>query len=438
MVSWSRQIPRLLFLVFTFGCGNETGLTPSDTPSDLPGEPPVGGGGGTPADPPLPPPPTPSANELLKSQIRLPPGFEIDIWAAGVTRPRSMVIGDDGWVFVGTYFFTKGLTSPIWALRDDDGDGIADRKLAVRNNFNTPNGLAYSDGTLYVVDEDRVFRIDDVEENISNPTIQLISRALPSRAETDQATNVGHWWRHMAIGPDDKLYVTVGTRWSFLVGAHTARDLDDDPIYSTIMRMDTDGGNLEMFADGVRNSMGLAFHPTTGDLWFTDNGPSWPFQDPRFYDIPADELNRAPAAGMHFGFPYIHASLDDPLIGSRAPTGIEFPKHEFAAHSAPLGLTFYTGTTFPERYRNQIFVAEHGTEATTPAPLSKVHGDRISMITIDDAGEVTNYEVFADGFRQGSNADYTRRPVDLLVLPDGSLLVSDDQSQMIYRIHYEG
>ena len=386
-------------------------------------------------------PPLPQENTLpltLQELITLPPGFHIHIWAEDIVRPRSLALGDNGTVFVGTYFFVKGLTSPVYALRDTNNDNRADRVWEIENNFNTPNGVDYHDGTLYISDEDRVFRIDNVEDDLDNPIIQLIYSGLPSRAQTDSATNVGHWWRYLAYGPDDRIYITVGTRWSFLVGSHTAKDLNDDPQYSTIVRMSPLGEDVEIFADGVRNSMGMAFHPLTGDLYFTDNGPSWPFADPRFYDIPPDELNRASAPGMHFGFPYQHGELRDPLIGADTPADATTPQYSFLAHSAPLGLEFYTGTMFPEEYRNQIFVAEHGTEATTPAPLHKLHGDRVSLITLDDDGNWADYDVFADGFRQGSNADYTRRPVDLLVMPDGSLLVSDDQAWVIYRIWYDG
>ncbi len=374
----------------------------------------------------------------LQDQISLPPGFHIEIWADNLVRPRSLALGDSGTVFVGTYFFTKGDTSPIYALRDTDNDHKADRVWEIRHNFGTPNGIDFHDGTLYVVDEHRVLRLPNIEASLDNPTFEEIYRDLPSRAATDSATNVGHWWRYLVYGPDDKLYITVGTRWSILAGAHSANDIDDDPQYSTIVRMNPDGTDFEIFADGVRNSVGLAFHPTSNELWFTDNGPSWPFEDSRFYDIPPDELNRAPAPGLHFGFPYVHGNLPDWVSGSSAPNGTIPPAHEFLAHSATLGLEFYTGSAFPLEYHNQIFVAEHCTEATTPAPLEKLHGDRLSVIKLDDAGIVLSYEVFADGFRLGSNRDYTRRPVDLLVMPDGSLLVSDDQAWVIYRIWYGG
>ena len=204
------------------------------------------------------------------------------------------------------------------------------------------------------------------------------------------------------------------------------------------MRLNPDGSDLEAFADGVRNSMGMDFHPVTGELWFTDNGPSWPFTDSRFYDIPPDELNRVTAAGQHFGFPYVHGQLLDPVIGADAPEGHRAPAYEFQAHTAPLGARFYTGSSFPERYHGALFVAEHGTEATTPASREQVDGDRISVIFLDPDGRVEAYEVFADNFMLGDNSSYNRRPVDLLVLPDGSLLVTDDQAQEIYRIWYGG
>ena len=184
--------------------------------------------------------------------------------------------------------------------------------------------------------------------------------------------------------------------------------------------------------------MGMAFHPLRGELYFTDNGSSWPFEDSRFYDIPPDELNRAGASGEHFGFPWIHGRLPDPFSGANAPAGTTVPAHEFAAHSATLGLEFYTGDMFPAEYRNRIFVAEHGTEATTPAAPHQVHGDRISVITLDGNGDAVDYKVFIDGFFNGSNSTYDRRPVDLLVLHDGSLLISDDQAGAIYRVWYEG
>ncbi len=380
----------------------------------------------------------PGETLTLQDEIQLPEGFRIDYFAKGITRPRSLALGDSGTVFVGSYFFTAGVQSPVYALQDLDGDGVAERTTEIWKGFNTPNGVDFHDGTLFVVDEDRVFRLDDVETRLAGVTPELIYSDLPSRAETAEATHLGHWWRPLRHGPDGKLYISVGTRWSLEVGAHSANDITDQPRYSSIVRMNPDGSDFEVFVGGVRNSMGMDFHPETGELWFTDNGSSWPFSDPRFYDIPPDELNRAPTAGAHYGFPWIHGREPDPLTGPQAPAGTVPPAYEFLAHTAPLGLRFYTGTQFPSRYHNQIFVAEHGTEASTPAPLEKLHGDRIAVIHLDSSGNPVEYEVFADGFRRGSNADYTRRPVDLLVLPDGSLLVSDDQAHAIYRIWYEG
>ncbi len=394
---------------------------------------------------PTPPAPLPPPSEV----ITLPPGFEINIYARNLVRPRSLALGDSGTVFVGTYWFTKGLTSPIYAVRDTDGDHVVDLVKEIHNDFNTPNGIDFHDGALYVVDEDRVFRIDSAEIKVLNtpefapvvpdPNPVLLFDGLPSRVETDSATHLGHWWRYLRYGPDDKLYITVGTRWSFEVGAHTAQDLDDDERYSTVVRVDPAGGGFEVFATGVRNSMGLTFHPDTDELWFTDNGASWPFTDSRFYDIPPDELNAVPTQGMNFGFPYVHGRLADPLIGDQAPADLSAPRFEFEGHTAPLGLRFYTGNMFPAEYRNALFIAEHGTEASTPATRAQVSGDRISVIRLDASGEPISYEVFADGFLPPgvTNAGYTRRPVDLLVMPDGALLISDDQAGVIYRISYQ-
>ena len=373
----------------------------------------------------------------LEADFTLPPGFDISVYARGLIRPRSLTLGDDGTVYVGTYFFTKGVTSPVYALLDPDRDYTVDRVVEIRNGFGTPNGVAYHEGTLFISDENKVWRIDDIEATLESPNPVLIYGGLPSRAETEQATPVGHFWRYLAYGPDDKLYVPVGTRWSLSVGEHSARDLSDDWRYSTIVRLNPDGSDVEVFANGVRNSMGLEFHPDTGELWFTDNQSSWPFQDPRFYDIPPDELNRVVSSETNFGFPYVHGRLPDPVIGGDRPAGLEPPAFEFEGHTAPLGLRFYTGTMFPEEYRGVIFVAEHGTEPTTPtSSRSQVSGDRISVIRLGPDGTPTDYEVFAK-IAFTSNASYKRRPVDLLVMPDGSLLVSDDQAWLIYRITYE-
>lgn len=373
----------------------------------------------------------------LQEQIELPEGFAIEEFAK-LTRPRSLALGPEGTVFVGTYYFTAGLTSPVYALPDANRDYRPDRVVTIANNFNTPNGIAVHDGALFIVDEDRVFRIDDIEDNLDAPSPRIIYSGLPSRAETAEATHLGHWWRYLTVGPDNRIYISVGTRWSLAVGSHSANDIADQPRYSSIVRMNPDGSGFEPYVTGVRNSMGMDFHPDTEELWFTDNGSSWPFQDPRFYDIPPDELNRVTSAGQHFGFPWIHGNLLDPFSGDEAPDGTVRPEYEFKAHSATLGMRFYTGASFPARYHGAIFVAEHGTEATTPAPADKVHGDRISVIFLGPDGSPESYEVFADGFFTGSNASYTRRPVDLLVLDDGSLLVSDDQAGVIYRIFYTG
>ncbi|MDH3732222.1 MAG: PQQ-dependent sugar dehydrogenase, partial [Gemmatimonadota bacterium] len=353
----------------------------------------------------------------LEADFNLPDGFRIEEFARDVTRPRSLALGDDGTVYVGTYFFTAGLTSPVYALIDREGDYRVDEIREIRNGWGTPNGVDYHDGSLFVSNEHQVWRIDDIDSTLDNPQPHLLFDGLPTRAETAEATDVGHFWRYLRYGPDDRLYVPVGTRWSFLVGAHTANDLNDDWRYSTIVRMDPDGSNVEVFATGVRNSLGMDFHPSTGDLYFTDNGASWPFSDPRFYDIPPDEVNRATGPGQDFGFPYVHGRLPDPLIGASAPGGLVPPVYEFEGHTAPLGMRFYTGDMFPPEYQGAIFVAEHGTEPTTPTTSrSQVSGDRISVIRLGPDGTPNDYEVFAS-IVYNSNSAYRRRPVDLLVMP---------------------
>ncbi|MCG8468701.1 MAG: hypothetical protein MJB57_10915, partial [Gemmatimonadetes bacterium] len=184
-------------------------------------------------EPLVPGPPAPTG---VAADIFLPQGFTIEPFATRLTRPRSLALGDDGTVYVGTYFFTPGVTSPVYALIDADRDYVVDQVKQIRNGFRTPNGVDYHDGSLFISDEDLVWRIDDIESTIDDPQPYLIYDGLPSRAETDEATEVGHFWRYLRYGPDDKVYIPVGTRWSFLVGAHTANDLDDDWRYSTIVR----------------------------------------------------------------------------------------------------------------------------------------------------------------------------------------------------------
>lgn len=340
--------------------------------------------------------------------IRLPRGFRIAVFADKVPNARSMCRGDKGTIFVGTRAEDK-----VHAFQDTDGDFRADKRWIVGRGLFKPNGLAFRDGSLYVGEVNKISRWEGIEDRLDNPGEPvLLNDSLPSETH--------HGWKYLAFGPDDKLYIPVGAPCNIC-------ERLDDPRFASIMRMNPDGSQLEVFASGVRNSVGFDFHPETGDLWFTENGRDWLGND-----SPPDELNHAPKAGMHFGYPYCHAGeISDPEFGA-ARDCAEFtpPARKLGPHVAALGMKFYTGEMFPKKYRHSIFIAEHGSwNRQTPI------GYRVMNVQLED-GKAVSYEVFAEGWLQGKGA--WGRPVDLLQLPDGSLLLSDDTSDKIYRISYGG
>ncbi|HEX2907327.1 MAG TPA: PQQ-dependent sugar dehydrogenase [Phototrophicaceae bacterium] len=338
--------------------------------------------------------------------IQLPPGFSISLYAADVPGARSLNLSENGTLFVGT----RG--SKVYAVTDADGDQQADQMRVIADGLNSPNGVAFHDGALYVAELGRVIRFDDIEANLDNP---------PAPVVVKDGFYVGegglHAWKFIAFGPDGMLYVPVG------FPCNVCADSDQ---YGILARMNPDGTGLETFASGIRNTVGFDWQPETGALWFTDNGRDWLGDDQ-----PPDELNRAPYAGLHFGFPYCHAgTIADPDFGSRRSCD-EFtpPATNLGPHVAALGMRFYTGDLFPAEYANQIFIAEHGSwNRTTPI------GYQVSLVRLDETGAVTAYEPFATGWLQSGGA--WGRPVDVLVMPDGALLVSDDQAGVIYRISY--
>lgn len=341
------------------------------------------------------------------AEIELPRGFRIELWADDVPHARSLAMGEEGTIFLSTRRDDK-----VYALRDSDGDGRADEKFIVSSDLRVPNGVAFRDGDLYVAEVNRILRFDDIESNLSDPPEPVVvSDAFPS--------NRHHGWKYIAFGPDGLLYVPVGAPCNVC--------LEDEPIYSSITRMNPDGSGLEIFAEGVRNTVGFAWHPDTGELWFTDNG-----RDMMGDDIPPDELNRAPEAGMHFGFPFCHGgTIADPEFGKQRPCG-EFvpPVQNLGPHVAALGMIFYTGEMFPKRFRGNILIAEHGSwNRSTPI------GYRVMMVELE-GNDAVSYEPFATGWLEGEEA--WGRPVDLLELPDGSVLLSDDHAGVIYRITYDG
>lgn len=343
------------------------------------------------------------------STIKLPEGFRISFFATDVDNARSLALGDNGTVFVGN---RQGKN--VYALVDADKDGRAEKKYTVAKGLNMPNGVAFYKGALYIAELNRISRIDNIESTLENPGKPvLVSDTFPSET--------AHGWKYIAFGPDDKLYVPVGAP------CNICNDNEKDQRFSSITRMNPDGSQFEVYAHGIRNSVGFDWHPQTGHLWFTENG-----RDLMGDDIPADELNFAFQANMHFGYPYCHQGMSPDSLYGQGKDCSQYiqPAQLLAPHTAALGMKFYTGTMFPAEYRNMIFIAEHGSWNR-----SKPMGYRIMTVTLE--GNVgKTYAPFAEGWLENDKA--WGRPVDVLQLKDGSLLVSDDHANVVYRITYEG
>jgi len=345
------------------------------------------------------------ASEPLLSNIKLPPGFAITVFADNVGNARSLSLSPSGILFVGSRKAGK-----VYAVIDHDHDFKADEVITIARGLNMPNGVAFHNGDLYVAEVHRVIKFKDIEKNLHGPEPpQIINDTFPR--------DKWHGWKFIRIGPDNKLYVPVGAPCNVCES--------EKPVYATITRLNLDGSGLEIFARGVRNSVGFDWHPMTGELWFTDNG-----RDFLGDNLPPDELNHAPQPGLHFGFPYRHGrNIDDPQFGNQAPS-VDFtsPVQELGPHVASLGMRFYKGNMFPAAYKNRIFIAEHGSWNRSD-PI----GYRLTMVRLADS-KVQSYEVFAQGWLQKNRV--LGRPVDLEIMPDGSLLVSDDHGDRIYRITY--
>ncbi len=342
---------------------------------------------------------------LHLDKIKMPPGFRITVYAHNVPNARSMVLGREGTLFVGTRDEGK-----VYAVPDHDKDDKGDEVAVLAGGLYMPNGLAFRDGALYVAEVNRILRYDNVEGHLKDsPEPVVVNDQFPDDSH--------HGWKYIAFGPDGMLYVPVGAPCNVCVR--------DDRRYATIMRMKPDGSHLEIFAHGIRNTVGFDWHPETEVLWFTNNGRDWMGDD-----LPPDTLHRAPDKGLHFGFPYCHAGdIPDPQYGEmRSCEEFAGPALKLGPHVAPLGMKFYTGEMFPKKYRNQIFIAEHGSWNRT-VPI----GYRIMLVRLRGNRPVS-YEVFAEGWLQGYRA--WGRPVDIIVMPDGALLVSDDRAGVIYRISY--
>jgi len=340
------------------------------------------------------------AENLPLERLKLPPGFQIGVYAH-VPGARSLALGKDGTVFVGTM-----RTGKVYALVSGAG---GTQVLTIASGLNTPNGVAYRDGALYVAEIDRVLRYDGIDTRLHDPPMPMVV--------TDRFPKDGHHgWKYIAFGPDGKLYVPVGAPCNVC---------EPDERYAMLSRMSPDGTGYEVFARGIRNTVGFDWHPVTKELWFNDHG-----RDMMGDDMPSCELNHAPRAGMHFGFPYCHqGDAPDPEFGAKhACSEFTPPVLKQGGHVAPDGLKFYTGTMFPPEYANRLFIAQHGSWNRT-----RKNGYRVMMVTLDGS-KVAKYEPFVEGWL--SNEQHWGRPVDLLVMQDGSLLISDDFAGVVYRVTY--
>jgi glucose/arabinose dehydrogenase len=352
---------------------------------------------------PVAPPPIAAApDKLPTAKLKVPAGFNIEVYAAGMANARSLTEGDKGTVFVGTR-----LVGNVYAIANKDGKRAA--KVLVSGLYR-PNGVAFKDGTLYIAELSKVSKIEKAEDNLdSSPKPAMIYDNLPK----DEA----HGWKFIAIGPDNKLYVPVG---------QPGNNVLHDDAHGQIRRINLDGSGAEVVARGVRNTVGFDWNPETKQLYFTDNGRDWMSED-----VPQDELNRVTKVGEHFGAPYcLQGNITDPEFGwGHSCSEFTPPVGLMGPHSASLGMRFYTGGMFPKAYKNAIFVARHGSWNRS----KKVGGD-VVVVKLNKDGTVKSMEPFITGFLEDNK--YIGRPVDVLQMKDGSLLVSDDWNGAVYRITY--
>ena len=350
-------------------------------------------------------------------KIVLPEGFEIKIYADDVENARSMAISPSGTIFVG-----NRNKDNVFALKDTDGDNVIDKKYLITNKLkNMPNGVAFHDGDLYVAEVNKIWKFENIEENLSH--LDKFDEYLeePILISDDFPSDRHHGWKYISFGPDGKLYVPVGAPCNICESR--------DEIYASITRMNPDGSNKEIYVKGVRNTVGFTWHPETKQLWFTDNG-----RDMLGDNIPPCELNKVTEKDQHFGYPYCHGGdIGDPEFGGEySCSDFVMPAQNLDPHVAPLGLKFYTGKMFPDEYKGDIFIAEHGSWNR-----SKKIGYRISRVKIENNKSV-GYETFIYGWLDDEEQEAWGRPVDILILEDGSMLISDDKANAIYRVTYTG
>ena len=347
-----------------------------------------------------PPVPTP-ADQLPK--LKVPAGFKVDVYQSGILDARALRRGEKGTIFVSSLF----VAGKIYAITEKGGK----REVkTVLSGLELPSGIEFRKGALYVATPKKIMRYDNIEDKLDSPPEPVvIFDKLPG--------DIPHGWKFLRFGPDDKLYVPIGAPCNIC---------DAGDRYTQIFRINADGSGMEVVARGVRNTVGFDFHPRTKELWFTDNQRDWLSED-----FPLDELNRVTRPGKdHFGYPYCHSgTMTDPEFGwGKSCADYVKPAALLGPHAAPLGMRFYTGRMFPAKYQGAIFIARHG-----PWNRTQKFAD-VSVAYLDGNSRVTKVEPFLTGFVKDNQ--YLGRPVDLLTLPDGSLLVSDDHAGAVYRVSY--
>jgi len=408
--------PRSLWLAgvfvsaFTIGAAAQQpasppAAAPAASPALPPGSPLIGQPDNEAAQklrPQVAPPLAAAPDKLPTAKLKVPQGFNIEVYAAGMTNAREMALGDKGTVFVGSRLVDK-----VYAIVNKDGKRTV---KVLASGLYRPNGVAFKNGTLYIAELSKISKIDNVEDHLDDPPKPTV---IYDNLPKDEA----HGWKFIAIGPDNKLYVPVG---------QPGNNVLHDDAHGQIRRLNLDGSGAEVYAVGVRNTVGFDWQPETKHLYFTDNGRDWLSED-----VPEDELNRVTKQGQDFGAPYCYqGNLPDPEFGWGhscsefvAPVGLMGP------HSASLGMRFYTGSMFPKSYRNAIIVARHGSWNR-----SKKFGGDVVVVHLDKDGKVKNMEPLVTGFLEDNK--YIGRPDDVLVMKDGSVLVSDDWNGAVYRITY--
>ena len=401
----------VFFGAFTFGAAAQQpaatspAAAPAAAPALPPGSPLIGRPDGEAAaklSPVAGPPIAAAADKLPTAKFKLPPGFNVEVYAAGLANAREMAEGDKGTVFVGSRLVDK-----VYAITNKDG------KRAVKvlaSGLYRPNGVAFHDGTLFIAELSKVSKIDKVEDNIDNPPKPTV---IYDNLPKDEA----HGWKFIAVGPDNKLYVPVG---------QPGNNVLHDDAHGQIRRINLDGTGAEVVAFGVRNSVGFDWNPENKQMYFTDNGRDWMSED-----VPQDELNHLTKVGQDFGAPYCYqGNISDPEFGwGHSCSDYTPPAGLMGPHTASLGMRFYTGNMFPKAYKDAIFVARHGSWNRS----HKAGGD-VSVVKLNKDGTVKSVEPFMTGFLEDNK--YLGRPVDVLQLKDGSLLVSDDWNGAVYRITY--